>query len=232
MGVNVSKTSSEQVQQVLNTAISQAVIDTAQSCSSAQNVSQTVNFDIEGSKTGDINILATQTADISCIQGSSAESSMQKNIQSALQSAVQQQSTAGSGFFSIGVSSDVSSQRQTLINNISNNLKISNVKNAIATQSGQQVVNGKIVNSSTGNVNVSIQGTQVLKAVQSDSSISNDVTSLANSLSTQGSQTATSGFNMNFIFIIIAVIISLSCSGGAYWFFSKPAQPPQNLGVI
>ena len=219
MGASISTTSSEQIQEVLNTAITNAIMSTAQTCSTQQNVSQNVTFDIQGSKTGDINILAKQTADIGCIQGSANEATLQKNIQTALQSAVNQQAEAGQTFFGMSVSATDSKQHQNIINNISNNVKIENIKKAVAQQTGQQVVSGKIVDSVTKDINISIQGDIVLKAVQNDNNIVNDVSQLSNSLVTQSQQTASSGLNVTMI-IAAVLFLCLLCSVGCF-FWSK-----------
>jgi hypothetical protein len=175
----------------------------------AQTQNQAVNLDIENSKLGDINVLNSMSANLMCLQTSKDQSTLQQNITNALNSLVKQDAEASQPFFSLNVSANVSEQQQQIINRIASNTQISNIQNAVDAQSGGQVINGKIIGSTVGDINISVQGSAVLQAVQNDSVIASSVQDLANSMATTTQQQATSGLNTT---AIVAIVLAVCCS--------------------
>lgn len=223
MGAAASTNATISKQEMVNRVVSEAIVKTAMKCTANQSVDQTVDFFIQGSTVKDINILASMRADISCIQTSNSQADLQQNIKSALSSLAKQEAEAGPSLFSFSISTNISQQTQTLINDVSSSVQISTLLDSIANQTGKQVVNGKIIDSITGDVNISIDATVVMQAIQNSDTISRSITSLANQLDTESQQKAQSGLTMSAI-IAIAVLLAISCCSGIVLFLNRDSS--------
>lgn len=221
MGAAVSTNVNVSKQTNINNTIMSTIMKTSQLCSSSQLLTQDVNVSFVNSNTDQLTVDANLTADISCIQTAQHKATLQAAIKNDLKALVQQDAAAGPSLFSFGISTNVSTQQQDIINNISQSLDISTIQESVARQTLGQRVNVDVTNSTVKNILVSASGTAVIKAVQDDVQLANSVADLANTMANTSTQKATSGLTIGAIIVLAILICCMLCIGGYYLFSSS-----------
>ncbi len=213
MGAGASSNVNITKQELVNNAIASAIMKTAQSCSSNQTINQAAHLTYTNTTAGDITLSATASADISCIQFAEQKADLQANIKNELKALVEQQASAGPSLFSIGLSSNVSDQEQTIINTISSNIEISTIQESVARQSIGQDVAIDFTNSTVRNLLISAGSSAVITAVQTDTKTASARTDLVNAMEATSKQKSTTGLAIGgVIAVVILLMIMSSCA--------------------
>jgi hypothetical protein len=219
---------------VVNSAISNVLINNSNSCTQNTTSNQTILVDgitadpgcslhFTGSQT------SVQTPNLSCSSSNANDSQLATQFQTQLQQ--QAESSGGLGLFSVGNTS-VSNTLSKLSNTITNNMSISNISNCVQNTVSNQSTTDKNITTScpdyckTGcpngftcdtslcvtdfdNLTQSITQSAVGKCLSTNSTVAKAISDAQNSISQEASSTTGLNLNLGQYGIIIAIVVVL-----------------------
>jgi hypothetical protein len=228
LGIGDCGTTQTNVNDTVNTAITNVLNTNALNCAISTGVDQSIK--ISNINAGqDINIngvnQTTQSKlDFSCLSNNTSQNDINNQLTGAVQSALDQK-TSGFQF-----SASDQTQINTLKNNIVNNLNTNNITKCVANAYTNQnlLINQLNANRNVniGDINQSATQTAVSNCTSSNSALNTAISALQNKIDVSNSQSATGAFaslaslTTVWIVAIIGVVVLSSASIGSLLAFS------------
>lgn len=223
MGATLSTAkSTNNVDNIVN-IITNVVVSNANNCSAGNNLSQFVNLgNVSGSTIGNISLSASAFVSLDCLQSSTSDSQLQSQITNQLSQYAQSQAQSSLSLSLLSASSSVSENTTNLINNVSSNFKIDNVKSCITSNNLQQQLNiTSIQSSNIGSISLVVNASTVSKCIQKDTNLMSSITNLSNSISQSSKSSALAGLDTAQIVAIAAIVVIFSSSSSISAFYAS-----------
>jgi hypothetical protein len=199
-------------------------VSNSSSCGATTAVSQGITLGNVGGDISDISFNANTSVNLDCLQSSLNDSQIQSQIKNQLEQYAKSQSEAGQTFFSGALSQSETNNIMSVVNNVSNSVKIDNVKKCVASVVVNQQITAGDIAGSVRSISLNVTASTINKCVQSDASVSKNVTDLANAISQTSESTALAGFSANAIAAAIIIVVIIMCSSSSALLLASQSQ--------